>query len=58
MVTVKINPDLNITIGHKTKLGKLSPIITYGNDLREQRGLSPITANSIKKARFLGIRNS
>ena len=47
MMTVKINQDLNITIGHKTKLGKLSPIITYGNHLREQRGLRQITANSL-----------
>ena len=45
--SIAVASRLNITIGHKTKLGKVSPIITYGNHLREQRGLSPIDADKI-----------
>jgi len=46
-MSVKINKDLTIKIGHLTQLGKVDEILTYGNLLRELRGLKPITMKSI-----------
>jgi len=48
---VKINQDLTIRIGHLTKMGRVDEIITYGNLLRELRGLRPIKIEDILKTR-------
>jgi hypothetical protein len=53
LMEVKINEDCTITIGHKTKLGKVDSILTYGNWKREQRGLRPIELKEIlRKSEF------
>ena len=49
LMTVRINEDLTITIYHKSKLGKVDDILSYGNFLREQRGLRPIRMENILK---------
>ena len=50
---VRIDPELTITVGYKTYMGKVEPILKHGNWLREIRGLSPITMKSIlEKADF------
>jgi hypothetical protein len=53
MMEVKIHEDCIIRISHKTKLGKVDEILTYGNWKREQRGLRPIELNEIlRKSEF------
>ena len=41
MMEVKINSNLTIKIGHKTRIGKADEIFKHGNWLREQKGLRP-----------------
>ncbi len=48
-MSVRINEDLTITIYHKSKLGKVDNILSYGNFLREQRGLRPLEMKNILK---------
>lgn len=38
---VKINKDLIIKVGHKTRIGKADEVFKHGNWLREQKGLRP-----------------
>jgi len=46
-MSVRINQDLTIRIGHLTKMGRVDEIITHGNLLRELRGLKPIELKAI-----------
>ena len=48
-MNVRINDDLIIQIYHKSKLGKVDEVLTYGNFLREQRGLRPLEMKNILK---------
>jgi hypothetical protein len=51
IMCVRINKDLTIRIGHLTRLGKVDEVISYGNLLRELRGLKPITLHDILRTR-------